>query len=104
MRHDIARHGLSAFFRGRDSGLPDGRSLREYKLSAEEYESLLSYVRKQEEFVWKDRDCGALLLVLAEWTYREAQRLGTFWWDAYQALGAKFNDDPKVLYLSLIHI
>jgi hypothetical protein len=101
LRDAIARNGLSAFFRERRISDPDGRLLRDYRVTVEELESLTWYVRAHEHFVWRDRDCAALVLVLSEWMYRHAKRLQAFWWDAFQALGFAFQDGSNAIHQRL---
>lgn len=73
MIDDITTHGVSAFLRARGMAAPDSRSIHQYSTTDSELESLCWYVREHEQLEWRARDCGAFLLVLAEWGYRNAR-------------------------------
>ncbi len=90
----IARLGIGVFLGNRQVDQPDGRPLHRYETNDEEFVALRAYVHEhiRDGYSWTARDSGALVLLLSEWSFREATRLHGFWEDAQTALDVRFDD------------
>lgn len=94
----VAERGLGPLLLRRRLGRPDGRRLHEYQVTDTEFAGLKQYARRHwiQNYVFFPADCGALVLLLAEWSYRSATRLHGFWADASDDLGLPLREESEL--------
>jgi hypothetical protein len=86
-RSALASDGIDVLLRARGLSSPDGRLLHRYATTVGELDDVHWYLQSLARARWSAADCGALVLVLAEWGHAHVASARSMIPDALDALG-----------------